>query len=89
MDKWAVRDNEVDILAKLRREYCAQSNHEDPVILPNEGWKVQYKGIKIVSCVRISLYKAFHDDIAKDYWQKKMHMPSSLIDSIDWKNIRP
>ena len=86
LDKWAVRNIEVDILAKLHREWCAQINYVDPVILPGEGWKVQYKGTKIVSCVSKSLYKAIHDDIAKEYWQKKMRMSTSLIDSIDWKS---
>ena len=82
-DKWAVRNIEVDILAKLCREWCAQIHHADPVSLPDEGWKVQYKGIKIVSCVKKSLYQAIHDDIAKEYWQKKMRMTTPLIDSID------
>ena len=83
LDKWTVRNIEVDILAKLRREWCAQINHPVPKTLPDEGWKVKYIGTKVLFCVRISLYKAIHDDIAKEYWHNKMSMTTSLIDSFD------
>ena len=43
LDKWAVRNIEVGILAKLRRDWCEQQQYNDPVIIPNEGWKVLYK----------------------------------------------